>query len=82
MVGSGASAQVSVRDRLFNTLDPTVRTVKLSGRRYLLSDTVGFIRKLPHQLVEAFGATLEETRRADLLAHVIDASAPEEERRR
>ncbi len=79
--GSGASAQVSVRDRLFNTLDPTVRTVKLSGRRYLLSDTVGFIRKLPHQLVEAFGATLEETRRADLLAHVIDASAPQEERK-
>ncbi len=73
-------AQVSVRDRLFNTLDPTVRTVRLSGRRYLLSDTVGFIRKLPHQLVDAFGATLEETRRADLLAHVIDASAPEGER--
>jgi GTP-binding protein HflX len=73
-------AEVSVRDRLFNTLDPTVRTWKLSGRRYLLSDTVGFIRKLPHQLVDAFGATLEETRRAELLAHVIDASAPEEER--
>ncbi len=73
-------AEVSVRDRLFNTLDPTVRTWRLSGRRYLLSDTVGFIRKLPHQLVDAFGATLEETRRADLLAHVIDASAPEEER--
>jgi GTP-binding protein HflX len=70
-------AQVSVRDRLFNTLDPTVRTLKLSGRKYLLSDTVGFIRKLPHQLVDAFGATLEETRRADLLAHTIDASAPE-----
>ncbi len=70
-------AEVSVRDRLFNTLDPTVRTLKLSGRRYLLSDTVGFIRKLPHQVVDAFGATLEETRRAELLAHVIDASAPE-----
>ena len=70
-------AEVSVRDRLFNTLDPTVRTWKLSGRKYLLSDTVGFIRKLPHQLVDAFGATLEETRRAELLAHVIDASAPE-----
>jgi GTP-binding protein HflX len=73
-------AEVSVRDRLFNTLDPTVRTWKLSGRKYLCSDTVGFIRKLPHQLVDAFGATLEETRRAELLAHVIDASAPEEER--
>jgi GTPase len=72
-------AEVSVRDRLFNTLDPTVRTLRLSGRRYLLSDTVGFIRKLPHQLVDAFGATLEETRRADLLAHVLDASAPEGE---
>ncbi len=48
-----------------------------SGRKYLVSDTVGFISKLPHQLVDAFGATLEETRRADLLAHVLDASAPE-----
>jgi len=73
-------AEVSVRDRLFNTLDPTVRTWKLSGRKYLCSDTVGFIRKLPHQLVDAFGATLEETRRAELLAHVIDASAPVQER--
>ncbi len=72
-------AQVSVRDRLFHTLDPTVRTLRLSGRRYLLSDTVGFIRKLPHQLVDAFGATLQETRRADLLLHVIDASAPEDQ---
>jgi GTP-binding protein HflX len=78
--GRGARAEVSVRDRLFHTLDPTVRTLKLSGRRYLCSDTVGFIRKLPHQLVDAFGATLEETRRAELLAHVIDASAPEDER--
>jgi GTPase len=48
-----------------------------SGRKYLVSDTVGFISKLPHQLVDAFGATLEETRRADLLAHVLDASVPE-----
>jgi GTPase len=73
-------AEVGVRDRLFHTLDPTVRAMTLSGRRYLVSDTVGFIRKLPHQLVDAFGATLEETRRADLLLHVIDASAPEPER--
>jgi len=72
-------AEVSVRDRLFNTLDPAVRKLKLSGRRYLLSDTVGFIRKLPHQLIDAFGATLEETRRAELLVHAIDASAPEDE---
>ena len=49
------------------------------GRPYLLTDTVGFIRKLPHQLVEAFKATLEETRLADLIVHVVDASAPEEE---
>jgi GTP-binding protein HflX len=71
-------AQVSVRDRLFNTLDPTTRTLRLSGRPYLLTDTVGFISKLPHQLIDAFAATLEETRRADLLVHVLDASAEEE----
>ena len=70
-------AQVGVRDQLFNTLDPTTRTLRLGGRPYLLTDTVGFISKLPHQLIDAFGATLEETRRADLLAHVLDASVPE-----
>jgi GTP-binding protein HflX len=70
-------ADVGVRDRLFHTLDPTVRTLRLGGRPYLLTDTVGFISKLPHQLVDAFAATLEETRRADLLAHVLDGSAPE-----
>jgi GTP-binding protein HflX len=73
--GRGESAEVQVRDRLFHTLDPTTRTLRLSGRPHLLTDTVGFIRKLPHQLVDAFGATLEETRRADLLLHVLDASA-------
>jgi len=72
-------ATVGVRDRLFHTLDPTTRTLRLEGRTYLLTDTVGFIRKLPHQLVDAFGATLEETRRADLILHVVDASAPEDE---
>jgi len=72
-------AEVSVRDRLFHTLDPTTRTLRLSGRPYLLTDTVGFISKLPHQLVDAFAATLEETRRAQLLLHVIDASAPREQ---
>ena len=72
-------SDVGVRDRLFHTLDPTTRTLRLEGRTYLVTDTVGFIRKLPHQLVDAFGATLEETRRADLLLHVVDASAPEEE---
>ncbi len=70
-------AEVGVRDRLFHTLDPTTRTLRLSGRPYLLTDTVGFISKLPHQLVDAFAATLEETRRSELLAHVLDASAPE-----
>jgi len=72
-------ATVGVGDRLFHTLDPTTRTLRLQGRTYLLTDTVGFIRKLPHQLVDAFAATLEETNRADLLLHVVDASAPEEE---
>jgi GTPase len=70
---------VGVRDRLFHTLDPTTRLLRAGGRDYLLTDTVGFIRKLPHQLVEAFGATLEETRRADLILHVVDASVEEEE---
>ena len=73
-------AEVGVGDRLFHTLDPTTRLLRLHGRPYLVTDTVGFIRKLPHQLVEAFGATLEETRLADLIVHVVDASAPEEER--
>ena len=77
--GRGAGAEVEVRDRLFHTLDPTTRTLRLGGRPHLFTDTVGFIRKLPHQLVEAFGATLEETIRADLLLHVLDASAPPDE---
>jgi GTP-binding protein HflX len=71
-------AEVGVGDRLFHTLDPTTRSVELSGRDYLLTDTVGFIEKLPHQLVEAFKATLEETVLADLVLHVVDAAAPEE----
>ncbi len=72
-------ANVSVRDRLFHTLDPTTRVLRTGGRDYLLTDTVGFIRKLPHQLVDAFGATLEETKLADLILHVVDASVPEQE---
>jgi GTP-binding protein HflX len=72
-------ATVPVRDRLFHTLDPTTRVLRAGGRDYLLTDTVGFIRKLPHQLVDAFGATLEETRRADLILHVVDASVEEDE---
>ena len=68
-----------VRDRLFHTLDPTTRSFEITGRTYLLTDTVGFIRKLPHQLVDAFSATLEEALGADLIVHVADASAPEDE---
>jgi GTP-binding protein HflX len=79
LLNAVTGATVGVGDRLFHTLDPTTRTVRLQGRTYLLTDTVGFIRKLPHQLVDAFAATLEETNRADLLLHVVDASAPEEE---
>jgi len=77
LLNAMTGAEVGVRDRLFHTLDPTTRTLKLGGRPYLLTDTVGFISKLPHQLVDAFAATLEETRRAELLAHVLDATAPE-----
>jgi GTP-binding protein HflX len=72
-------ADVGVRERLFHTLDPTTRSFEIGGRSYLLTDTVGFIRKLPHQLVEAFSATLEEALGADLVVHVADASVPEEE---
>ena len=73
-------AGVNVNDALFETLDPTTRTFELDGTRFLLSDTVGFIRRLPHQLVEAFKSTLEETRDADLILHVADASENEDRR--
>jgi GTP-binding protein HflX len=72
-------AGVSVNNRLFETLDPTTRGFEHDGRRYLITDTVGFIRRLPHELVEGFAATLEETLTADLVLHVVDASAPEEQ---
>ena len=72
-------SEVGVRDRLFHTLDPTTRTLQLLGRTFLMTDTVGFIRKLPHQLVDAFAATLEETKLADHVLHVVDASGSEEE---
>jgi GTPase len=71
-------AGVSVRNRLFETLDPTTRGFDHEGRRYLVTDTVGFVRRLPHQLVEGFAATLEETLVADLVLHVFDGSAPPE----
>jgi GTP-binding protein HflX len=71
-------AEVSVDDRLFETLDPTTRGFEHDGKRYLVTDTVGFIRRLPTQLVEGFAATLEETLVADLVLHIADASLPEE----
>ena len=71
-------ADVSVDDRLFETLDPTTRGFEHDGRRYLVTDTVGFIRRLPTQLVEGFAATLEETLVADLILHVVDASASDD----
>jgi GTPase len=71
-------ADVSVNDRLFETLDPTTRSFEHDGRRYLVTDTVGFIRRLPTQLVEGFAATLEETLVADLVLHVVDASVDDE----
>ena len=71
-------ADVSVDDRLFETLDPTTRGFAHDGRRYLVTDTVGFIRRLPTQLVQGFAATLEETLVADLLLHVVDGSASDD----
>ena len=71
-------AHASVDDRLFETLDPTTRAFEHDGKRYLVTDTVGFIRRLPTQLVEGFAATLEETLVADLVLHVADASLPEQ----
>jgi GTP-binding protein HflX len=71
-------AEVSVENRLFETLDPTTRGFEHDGRRYLVTDTVGFIRRLPTQLVEGFASTLEETLVADLVLHVADASLPDD----
>ncbi len=73
-------ADAGVGDRLFHTLDPTTRSFELSGRDFLLTDTVGFIEKLPHQLVEAFKATLEESTLSELIVHVLDGSNPEPRR--
>ena len=71
-------AEAEAKDQLFATLDPTTRSMKLSdGQEVMVTDTVGFIRKLPHHLVEAFRSTLEEARSADIILHVADASSPE-----
>jgi GTPase len=79
LLNSLTDARVAVHDRLFETLDPTTRAFEHDGRRYLVTDTVGFIRRLPHDLVEGFAATLEETLSAELVLHVVDASAPDDE---
>ncbi len=72
------SAEVLTEDRLFSTLDSTVRRSTLpTGRVILVSDTVGFVRRLPHHLIDAFRSTLEDVRQADLLLHVVDASDPD-----
>ena len=68
-------------DKLFATLDPTTRVLELPGRQeILLTDTVGFIRKLPHHLIEAFKSTLEEAKYADYILHVVDASNPQRDK--
>jgi GTP-binding protein HflX len=73
-------AHVRVEDRLFSTLDPTTRRLRLpGGETVLCSDTVGFVRRLPHELVEAFRSTLEEVTEADLILHVVDGGAPDAE---
>lgn len=71
-----AKSEVFAEDKLFATLDTTVRKVVIENVPFLLSDTVGFIRKLPHQLVESFKSTLDEVREADILMHVVDISHP------
>ena len=80
LLNAVTGAEAPVAHRLFHTLDPMTRAFEIAGRTYLITDTVGFIRKLPHQLVESFAATLQETIDADLILHVVDASVPEEER--
>ncbi len=71
-----SKSEVFAEDKLFATLDTTVRKVVIENLPFLLSDTVGFIRKLPHQLVESFKSTLDEVREADLLVHILDISHP------
>ena len=82
LLNAQTGAEVYVQDQLFHTLDPTTRGFDHEGRRYLVTDTVGFIRRLPHHLVEGFASTLEETLVADVVLHVVDASAPDEEQDR
>jgi GTP-binding protein HflX len=72
-----SKSDVFAEDKLFATLDTTVRKVVIENLPFLLTDTVGFIRKLPHSLVESFKSTLDEVREADLLVHVVDISHPD-----
>ncbi len=76
IMNSLAKTEVFAENKLFATLDTTVRKVVIENLPFLLSDTVGFIRKLPHQLVESFKSTLDEVREADILLHVVDISHP------
>lgn len=81
LLNTMTAAGVLEEDKLFATLDPTTRTLELeSGQEVLMTDTVGFIRKLPHHLVEAFKSTLEEAKYADIILHVVDASNPQMEK--
>ena len=78
LINTLTNAGVLEEDKLFATLDPTTRVLELSGRQQILvTDTVGFIRKLPHHLIEAFRSTLEEARYADIILHVVDTSNPQ-----
>ena len=74
-----SKSDVFAENKLFATLDTTVRKVVIGNVPFLLSDTVGFIRKLPTQLIEAFKSTLDEVREADILVHVVDISHPDYE---
>src|SRR5207237_1458743 len=82
LAGLTGGQDIFIEDRLFATLDPLTREVDVGEAKVLVTDTVGFIRKLPHHLVASFRATLEETAEADLLLHVIDASQPTWEEQR
>jgi GTP-binding protein HflX len=72
-----SKSEVFAEDKLFATLDTTVRKVVFGTMPFLLSDTVGFIRKLPHHLIESFKSTLDETRESDVLVHVVDVAHPQ-----
>ena len=74
-----SKSEVFAEDKLFATLDTTIRKVVLDRMPFLLSDTVGFIRKLPHHLIESFKSTLDEVRESDILLHVVDIAHPQYE---